>query len=492
MTWLANKRYHPPILHIFWKMKKIKERTPKEKMFHKIPISVLLLPFQIFDNKSDLLVHSQTVHKADPKPYRCPTCQKCFANSSYLSQHARIHAGIKPYKCQICERRFTQLCHLQQHIRTHTGEKPYKCQHPGCGKAFSQLSNLQSHSRSHMTDKPYRCNSCYKCFGDEQGLRDHIPKHSETKHLKTFICRICGKSYTQETYLARHMTKHQGCDPQANMLNLTSLRHQQQQQLALQQAQQQAQQANHGGLVGPHGTGTSSAGYSPTGHSGTNLSSPGSQSGGLQQHPGAGLHNMSGSGAHGAASPHGQSSGGHSGLTHRQGDLPDIKPLLEGNGFDASSGGSGGAADVNKPSSAFMPLAHSYPGAAAAANLITNTSVPSQFPFGSPPRLPPSTTTPLNSPLARLSPSVNSAVAAPPPPAAHHYFPFDFPRAARDTMDGRMGPMPHDLARSLISLQQIQRMNCVFPKSEPTTPAVAHKDFAAVHKDYTAPHKDYS
>ncbi|XP_050414396.1 zinc finger protein 384 isoform X4 [Patella vulgata] len=163
---------------------------------------------QIFNTKSDMLIHSQQIHKQDPKPYKCPTCSKCFANSSYLSQHGRIHSGIKPYKCEICERKFTQLSHLQQHIRTHTGEKPYKCMHPGCGKAFSQLSNLQSHSRSHMTDKPYRCNSCYKCYADEQSLREHIPKHSETKHLKTSICHICGKSYTQETYLVRHMAKH--------------------------------------------------------------------------------------------------------------------------------------------------------------------------------------------------------------------------------------------------------------------------------------------
>lgn len=92
--------------------------------------------------------------------------------------------------------------------RTHTGERPYGCKHPGCGKAFTQLSNLQSHSRSHMTDKPFRCNSCYKCFAEEQGLREHIPKHSETKHLKTHICHVCGKSYTQETYLTRHMAKH--------------------------------------------------------------------------------------------------------------------------------------------------------------------------------------------------------------------------------------------------------------------------------------------
>lgn len=165
-----------------------------------------------------MLIHSQQIHKQDPKPYHCPTCNKCFANSSYLSQHNRIHAGIRPYKCEICERKFTQLSHLQQHIRTHTGEKPYKCMHPGCGKAFSQLSNLQSHSRSHMTDKPFRCNSCYKCYADEQSLREHIPKHSDTKHLKTHICRICGKSYTQETYLTRHMNKHSQDNMNANKI----------------------------------------------------------------------------------------------------------------------------------------------------------------------------------------------------------------------------------------------------------------------------------
>ncbi|GIY57191.1 uncharacterized protein CEXT_35381 [Caerostris extrusa] len=144
----------------------------------------------------------------EAKPYKCSQCSKAFANSSYLSQHTRIHLGIKPYRCEICQRKFTQLSHLQQHIRTHTGDKPYKCRAPGCNKAFSQLSNLQSHSRCHQTDKPYKCNSCYKCFADEAGLLEHIPKHKESKHLKTHICQFCGKSYTQETYLAKHMQKH--------------------------------------------------------------------------------------------------------------------------------------------------------------------------------------------------------------------------------------------------------------------------------------------
>lgn len=157
--------------------------------------------------KTEHQPHTQ-MHMREAKPYKCSQCTKAFANSSYLSQHTRIHLGIKPYRCDICQRKFTQLSHLQQHIRTHTGDKPYKCRHPGCQKAFSQLSNLQSHSRCHQTNKPYKCNSCYKCFEDETALLEHIPKHKESKHLKTHICQYCGKSYTQETYLTKHMQKH--------------------------------------------------------------------------------------------------------------------------------------------------------------------------------------------------------------------------------------------------------------------------------------------
>ncbi len=170
-------------------------------------VNNLINLIQIFGSKADMQLHTQ-IHMREAKPYKCSQCSKAFANSSYLSQHTRIHLGIKPYRCEICQRKFTQLSHLQQHIRTHTGDKPYKCRHPGCNKAFSQLSNLQSHSRCHQTDKPYKCNSCYKCFTDETSLLDHIPKHKESKHLKTHICQYCGKSYTQETYLAKHMQKH--------------------------------------------------------------------------------------------------------------------------------------------------------------------------------------------------------------------------------------------------------------------------------------------
>lgn len=144
----------------------------------------------------------------EAKPYKCSECPKAFANSSYLSQHMRIHQGVKPYTCDICSRKFTQLSHLQQHKRTHTGDKPYKCNYMNCTKQFSQLSNLQSHSRCHQLDKPYKCNSCYKCFHDETSLLEHIPRHLESKHLKKNLCIFCGSSYQQERGLVKHFQQY--------------------------------------------------------------------------------------------------------------------------------------------------------------------------------------------------------------------------------------------------------------------------------------------
>ena len=130
----------------------MKKRKRERKISLILPANII-----IFYSKADMQLHTQA-HMREAKPYRCTECTKSFANSSYLSQHSRIHLGIRPYLCEICLKKFTQLSHLQQHQRTHTGDKPYKCRYGNCTKAFSQLSNLQSHSRSHQTDKPFKCN----------------------------------------------------------------------------------------------------------------------------------------------------------------------------------------------------------------------------------------------------------------------------------------------------------------------------------------------
>ena len=45
-----------------------------------------------------------------------------------------------------------------------TGDKPYKCDI--CGRGFSVNYYLQKHIRTHTGDKPYKCDICGKGFSE--------------------------------------------------------------------------------------------------------------------------------------------------------------------------------------------------------------------------------------------------------------------------------------------------------------------------------------
>ncbi|XP_014842593.1 PREDICTED: zinc finger protein 384 isoform X4 [Poecilia mexicana] len=243
----------------------------------------------------------------ESKPHKCPHCTKSFANSSYLAQHIRIHTGVKPYSCSYCDKCFRQLSHLQQHSRIHTGDRPYKCTHPGCEKSFTQLSNLQSHRRQHNKDKPYKCPNCNKGYIDAASLEVHMSTHT-VKHAKIYSCGLCNRSYTsvrqmsiseehfymkhyetphwhqtpgsyftpcshvstvsplpilpssQETYLVKHMEKHNPDQLTASVVSAAQAAQQSQSQAQGQAGAQGRVESTDGGSRRPGGAGGGAAG----------------------------------------------------------------------------------------------------------------------------------------------------------------------------------------------------------------------------------------
>ncbi|CAI5663755.1 unnamed protein product [Oreochromis niloticus] len=268
-----------------------------------------------FRQLSHLQQHSR--NHTDAKPHKCPHCTKSFANSSYLAQHIRIHTGVKPYTCSYCEKSFRQLSHLQQHSRIHTGDRPYKCSHPGCEKSFTQLSNLQSHRRQHNKDKPYKCPNCNKGYIDAASLEVHMSTHT-VKHARIYSCGLCNRTYTsvrqmsiseehyymqhyesphwhqtpgsyftpcshvstvsplpilpssQETYLVKHMEKHNPDQLTASAVMAAQPAQQNQSQAQGQAGAQSRVESADGASSRPGGAGSGAAGRGQQGHSQSN------------------------------------------------------------------------------------------------------------------------------------------------------------------------------------------------------------------------------
>lgn len=69
----------------------------------------------------EVLRTSMAVQSRHTQPYKCDTCQKCFATKDILRNHIIIHFQEEPFERKFYNNSF--ICKsLNNHILTHTGE----------------------------------------------------------------------------------------------------------------------------------------------------------------------------------------------------------------------------------------------------------------------------------------------------------------------------------------------------------------------------------
>lgn len=135
----------------------------------------------------------------------CRKCLKCFADEKKLKNHVWACQRDLVFKCHICDKGFKHKAILENHMRVHDGKKPYACTHDGCDRSFAIRSDMYKHVRITHEKIRFKCESCdHPGYTSKHMLNDHIKR----LHVKdcTYPCRVCGKSFSGQSFLKVHFT----------------------------------------------------------------------------------------------------------------------------------------------------------------------------------------------------------------------------------------------------------------------------------------------
>lgn len=77
-----------------------------------------------FDKNYKLIKHRIEVHN-DPRPHKCPICNKGFKGSNVKAKHMVTHSTDKNFACELCPKRFSVKNYLRLHQRVHVSLKDF-------------------------------------------------------------------------------------------------------------------------------------------------------------------------------------------------------------------------------------------------------------------------------------------------------------------------------------------------------------------------------
>lgn len=168
---------------------------------------------QMFDNQIQLLQHRRDVHnlsRTDPG-VSCPTCHEKYEDTDLLQAHQNeAHPIENPSECDVCQAKFGSAAGLRMHKRHHQRMILYNC--PNCSETYNSQLLLEGHIKEvHADIKSHLCDHCGKGFPTRKQLVSHrkIHRHPRSKRNCNmpghFICDICGKEFTYNVALRRHI-----------------------------------------------------------------------------------------------------------------------------------------------------------------------------------------------------------------------------------------------------------------------------------------------
>lgn len=188
------------------------------------------------DGFSMAAAHMKHIHpdqiKGEEDEEWCPVCPKAFKRKDHLKNHLwrhvnRVYQGTpkhtdtggslvgfgrgkpswteeKMWQCRRCDKQVKGISEFVQHLDTfHPNQCGIVC--PVCDKELPSKRRLKVHMVLH-SDKKATCPHCGKDFTEEYKLKRHVREVHD--HLKDHVCSTCGKSFARADKLFQHELVH--------------------------------------------------------------------------------------------------------------------------------------------------------------------------------------------------------------------------------------------------------------------------------------------
>ena len=169
---------------------------------------------KVFTSQVGLTGHVNKVHLGQPvkeKKYECEKCSFKTNSREDLWEHKKVDHN-EEIECKPCSMVFVNYQTLKAHNNLkHSDDDQQICYY--CGKEFSSNITLQRHLKFHSGQR-FTCNICNKSMSTKASYQDHMERHKPERERKyKFYCTYCGKGFSVKSNYEDHQNKHTGNKP---------------------------------------------------------------------------------------------------------------------------------------------------------------------------------------------------------------------------------------------------------------------------------------